>query len=414
MNDLTETSLNALHHYSHSGLKYFESCPLKFKFKYITKPSIELKESIEAFVGKRFHETMEFLYKNVHYTNVPSLEVLFDFFEQQWKKEWNNSIIILNNSLSKEDYFNYGKKCIANYYNKFKPFNDSITLALEKEVLFPLDSEGKITIKAVIDRLSKKDDVYQIHDYKTAGSLPDKKMLEEDRQLSLYALAIQNQYNDVNDVELLWHYVGFNETFVVKRNIQELERIRQETINLIEKIQREKSFPAKPSALCAYCEYKEICPEWSHILKVQQLPANKYLNEEGIKLANKYIELRTKKAEFNEKLDLELEELEDAIFLYAEKNNYTVIAGSDFNLKLWKGKNISLPPKGSPEFKEIEEELKKANLFNEFLSIDRFELSKKLSANALPSQLKEKIMKYSTENEVRRIYLKKIEEAFTD
>jgi len=397
-------------HFSHSGIQLFKACPLRFKFKYIVKPTIELKETIEAFVGKRFHETMQFLYNCIHYNKNPTLNDLIEFFSQQWQKNWNNSIVILTDSLSKEDYFNYGIKCIENYYNKHKPFNDSITLATEKEVLFKLD-EG-IMIKGIIDRLAKKEQgIYEIHDYKTTANLPSKEMIEEDLQLPLYALGVINEFDNVKEIHLIWHYVGFNEEFVIKRKPEDFEKIKLIVINLIKEIQKEKEFKAMPSALCAYCEFQELCPEWAHILSVQKLSVNKYLNEPGVKLANKYIELKNKKKEFNEKIDAELKELEDALFFFGEKNNYSVIAGSEFNLKLWKSKSFELPPKDSKEFQEITELLKKNGLLENFLTIDRFALIKMLSNDSMPTELKEKILKYAVEKEVRRIYFKQAQES---
>jgi len=48
--------------FSHSSLSTFEQCPARFKFIYldrIRKPF----EGIESFVGRRVHETLEFLYQ---------------------------------------------------------------------------------------------------------------------------------------------------------------------------------------------------------------------------------------------------------------------------------------------------------------------------------------------------------------
>ena len=35
-------------------------------------------------------------------------------------------------------------------------------------------------------------------------------MMDEDRQLALYQIGIQKMWNDVNRVELVWHYVAFD------------------------------------------------------------------------------------------------------------------------------------------------------------------------------------------------------------
>ncbi len=71
--------------YSHSRLSTFETCPLRYKFGYIDKIERE-KEGIEAFLGSRFHEAMEMLYKDLKF-KVYSLQELLEFYEMRWDKE---------------------------------------------------------------------------------------------------------------------------------------------------------------------------------------------------------------------------------------------------------------------------------------------------------------------------------------
>ena len=51
--------------YSHSMVSTYENCPHQFKLKYIEKPEIEKIDGIEAFLGKRVHETLEKLHKEL-------------------------------------------------------------------------------------------------------------------------------------------------------------------------------------------------------------------------------------------------------------------------------------------------------------------------------------------------------------
>jgi len=45
--------------YSHSKLRSYEQCPQKYKFQYIDKIKVEVKESIELFLGRRTHKTLK-------------------------------------------------------------------------------------------------------------------------------------------------------------------------------------------------------------------------------------------------------------------------------------------------------------------------------------------------------------------
>ncbi len=63
--------------YSHFRLSTFENCPLAFKLGYIDRIKRE-EEGVEAFVGSRFHETMEVLYKELKFKTC-TLKDLLDF-----------------------------------------------------------------------------------------------------------------------------------------------------------------------------------------------------------------------------------------------------------------------------------------------------------------------------------------------
>jgi putative RecB family exonuclease len=99
-----------------------------------------------------------------------------------------------------------------------------------------------------------------VHDYKTGGYLPPRSRLESDRQLALYQMGIEQSYSDVREVELVWHYLNFNRTIRLRRSADDQAALRRETIGLIEQIQGAREFPARPSTLCQWCEFREICP----------------------------------------------------------------------------------------------------------------------------------------------------------
>lgn len=58
------------------------------------------------------------------------------------------------------------------------------------------------------------------------------------------------------------------------------------------------TFQQKNSALCDWCAFKEICPVKSHAFKLKKLPANEYLNDDGVKLVSEYLKLTNEKKMF--------------------------------------------------------------------------------------------------------------------
>ena len=336
--------------YSHSRLETFQSCPLQFKFIYIDKIKRE-QEGIEAFVGSRFHETMEFLYKDL-VCKTHSLEELLEYYNTQWDKEYNDNIIITKKDRTAQDYRNIGKKCIEDYYTRYHPFNQSKVLGLERSIIIDLKGDEKYKLRGFIDRLAQAPDgSYEIHDYKTSGFLPEQKYLDKDRQLALYQIGIQNMWNDIENVKLIWHFVVFDKEIVSTRTPQQLEDLKKDTIALIDIIENTKEFLPKESGLCNWCVYPDLCPKQKHLYKTQSLPVNEYLNDEGVKLVNTYADFSVKKKELKNKideLDKELEKLKEAVIHYAEKESIEVIRGSNNKLRISDKEKITFPAKGSP------------------------------------------------------------------
>ncbi|MBD3247383.1 Dna2/Cas4 domain-containing protein [Candidatus Pacearchaeota archaeon] len=251
--------------YSHSKISTFEQCPYKFKLRYIDKIIPEVEKTIEAHLGSAVHNTLEWLYQKAKEADskkeIPTLDDLIIYYSDQWKKDFSQEILIVRDNMTSKDYFNKGVEFLVNYFKKHHPFDDG-TIELEKKIIFSLDSDGKYEIIGFIDRLAKNAQTgdFEIHDYKTANSLPSKEKIETDRQLALYALAIKDIHGYDNEVTLNWHYLAHNKKITSKRTNEELKELRKQTLQLIKKIESANEFPANKSALCGWCEYKSMCP----------------------------------------------------------------------------------------------------------------------------------------------------------
>ena len=309
--------------YSHSRLSCFEQCSLKFKFSYIDKVETEIEETVEAFLGSRVHETFEKLYKDFKFQKLNTLKELLEFYNKSWEENWNDAIVIVRKEYDPENYRKMGEKFIIDYYNRYKPFNQSTTIALETEKTVELDDNHNIHIR--IDRLSLADEkTYEIHDYKTSNKLPTQDDLDNDRQLAIYAYGIKKMYPDAEEIKLVWHFLAFDKEMTSTRKPEQLEALRKEILELIEKIEKEQKFPPTVSILCDWCEFQVICPEWKHKFETSTLEPNKYLKEEGVTLVNEYASAK----EESDKLSEKLEKIREALIIYAKKKGITSIFGS--------------------------------------------------------------------------------------
>lgn len=394
--------------FSHSRLKTFEQCQLKYKFKYIDQVESKIEQGIEAFLGELVHKALEKLYTDLKFQKQNSLEELLQHFNSEWKKNWNPGIIIVRKDYTQENYRKMGEQFISDYYNRHRPFQEGKVVGLETKVMIKLDPEGKYTLQGFIDRLmTTGDGKYEIHDYKTNSSLPYEEYLKEDRQLALYALAVLKNYQDAKDVKLIWHFLAFDKKLILEKSQEELEKLKKDTIDLIGKIKNTKTFEPKKSRLCDWCEFRPICPEWKHIYNTESLPQNEFLKEPGVVLVNNYVNLQEEKKKHCERIDTELEKIKEAMIKLCEKEGVLTLNGSDHTARIWMKDVIKFPGKADEGRKEVEMLLKESDLWNRFSELDTFLLAKIVEQKQLPPILTSQILQFAKKERVEKIYLKK-------
>jgi putative RecB family exonuclease len=134
-----------------------------------------------------------------------------------------------------------------------------------------LDPAGRYRITGVIDRLARATDgVYEVHDYKTSSSLPREEDLRRDRQLAFYQMSVSQRYPDAREIRLVWHFLVHGRRFESRRSEAEIAAQRQATRRLIDAIEAARDFPPRESALCRWCEYRDICPAQRHVVAAER------------------------------------------------------------------------------------------------------------------------------------------------
>ncbi len=395
--------------YSHSRLSCFEQCPYKYKLQYIDKVEPEVAQSIEAFLGSCVHEVLEKLYKDLQFEKKNSLEDLIKYLHEVWEKNWDNSIVIVKKEYKKDNYLKMAEKFITKYYDRYHPFTEGKTIALEDRILINLDSKGCYQLQGYIDRLVEAGaGFYEIHDYKTNSRLPLPKYIKSDRQLALYMIGVKNNYPDVKDVKLIWHFLAFDKEVDSTRSDEELDKLKKETIKLIDKIESEGRFVANTSFLCDWCEYRPVCKQWVHLYKIKEKSGSKYLSDSGVKLVNLYAELKEKKKKFVDALDAELEEVEEALFSFAEKEGLDVVFGSKNKIRIKETETVRFPSKNSKERIKLEKILKENGIWEEVDQLDTAALNKILSEKKIDERLVEEINKFIKMEKSKRVYMSKL------
>ncbi len=379
--------------YSISQIEKYEQCPLHYRFIYVDKLR-RYEEGIEAFLGSRFHEAMEWLYR-ARETRVVPLEELLDFYEKAWAEKWHGEIVIRKEGLTADDYRLMGRRFIEDYYRKHQPFEEGRVLGLERYIRFPLDDAGKYRFKGIVDRLMKAPDgAFEVHDYKTGSNLPEQKELDEDRQLALYQIGVQRLWPDAETVRLVWHFVAFDMEMRSSRTPEELERLKGDLAGLVDKIEAETEYAPHETALCGWCPYWDLCPVKKHLVKIGGMETDKWKDEPGVVIVDAYAERWRRKQgldEEREKVEIELAALREAAIAYAEKEGVQVIAGTDARLRVTGKERVVSPAKGTAEREALEGELRALGVWDEVAALDPYALERAVSEGKWSGEVLERV-----------------------
>jgi putative RecB family exonuclease len=374
---------NAMPVYSHTQLSTFQQCPLRYRFLYVDRLRKPEETSAEAFVGSRVHETLQKLYEDLKYGKLNTLEGLLAYYRDQWLRNLGIGFRIVREGITGDHYQEYGRRCIQNYYGRHHPFDQSVTLKTEFHLLFALDSEGRYKMQGYIDRLAKRPDgVYEIHDYKTSANLPSQSQVDADRQLALYQIGLASRWNDVERVELIWHYVSFDSTLVSYRSPEQLEQLSRETAVLIDEIEHCQSFPPVKSALCEWCEYRPECPVWKHVIAVQAATPEEIEADEGAQLANEYGRIKLEM----DALAGRLEEIRNRILEYARQHAVSTLQGNGLQVSVKSREQFSLPGRDEEEWLELEEYVKSEKRWEEVSDLSTKKLEQVLGCKNWPQE----------------------------
>jgi putative RecB family exonuclease len=384
--------------YSNSQLSTFEQCALQYKFNYVDGIK-RYEEGIEAYLGQRFHDAMEWLYGEKAF-RTPALEEVLEYYDKDWINRWHLEIKINKAGRTADEYRLMGRRFVADYYERHHPFDEGRVLGLERYIRFPLDDAGRYRLKGIIDRLMlAPDGVFEVHDYKTGSKLPDQRELDRDRQLALYQIGVEALWPEAREkgVRLVWHEVAFGVEMRSTRPPEALEKLKTEVAALIDRIEAETEFPLHESALCGWCAYWDLCPAKKHLAKVEALPGDEWKDEPGVVIVDAYAERWNRKKGLEGELEAvkgEMERLRDAAIAFAEKEGVQVIAGTESRLRVTGKDRLVSPNKGTGEREALEKELRARGIWDEVAELDTSALDKAIAAGKWSAEVLEAIKAY--------------------
>lgn len=351
--------------FSPSKLSTYRECPQKYKFRYIDGLKRQ-GQTVEQFLGTCVHKAFETLYEGKQKGKLLPESEAVALFEAEFNLGFAGLLPGHDGKPPvREDWLVVGRTCIHNYYRQYEPFDQDRTVAVEKRIGFKFEvDEREYRLEGFIDRLaiSNADEAFEIHDYKTAKNLPNQEHADEDMQLALYEIAVRTEWPDTKQVRLVWHYVRHGKSLTSHRSSERLEELRREVAQTVASIKRDTEFKPVESTLCAWCEYKALCPVFSHGENLLKLPPELRSSDEGRQAVDAYFELDERKRALRadiKALEHEQEKLEAQLLEFAKRGGFKTISGSHADAAVVEKDAVKFPTKtGEPaKFAALEAEL---------------------------------------------------------
>ncbi|MGI6595503.1 MAG: PD-(D/E)XK nuclease family protein [Elusimicrobia bacterium] len=371
--------------YSNSRVSTYDNCPYQYKLKYVDKVEAPTPTTIEMFLGDIVHRVMEKLYKDLQYQKTNTKEELLAFYQDLWKKEYSEDILIVKKEYSAENYKKMGEKFISDYYETYHPFDDVNIIGLETKDKLLLPDGNYWSVR--IDKLGvDAENNYYVCDYKTNSRMIFQEQADADRQLAMYSVWVRDKFKDAKKIFLKWHMLAFNKEVISERTDEQLEQLQQDVVAKIKEIEQataDNKFPCNIDGLCNYCVYREICPSFSHLVQLEEKPPQEYKDDDGLKMVDEYAYLAKSIAE----LDKKKEELRQALIEYARQKKIDNVFGTSDKVSIKEEEKIVMP-----EDREVFIKILKDNgLYEKFSQLSYSAINSAYKNKKLPPELAEKL-----------------------
>lgn len=246
------SKVTPINYLSYSMIQTFNTCPLHYKLKYMLK--IPTPQTAAQSFGTSVHAVLRDFYAS--YINENKIKI--DEVDELFKKDWINEGF--NSKEHEKRVFDKAKRMVKDYLRK--NFNKkNLPLALEYPFSFNIKN---LKVAGRIDRIDGIDEnKIEIIDYKTGENITKEKDLQDNLQLSIYALGASEVKDkilgkDPSDVLLSLLFLDKNIRLTTTRTKEQLEEEKEEILKKAEEMSK-SDFACNKSIYCKNCEYKMLC-----------------------------------------------------------------------------------------------------------------------------------------------------------
>ncbi|HCT86123.1 MAG TPA: hypothetical protein DF296_13110 [Candidatus Margulisbacteria bacterium] len=243
---------------SFSQISIYDTCPLKYKYRYIDKIPV-----FDEFDNYSMHFQGDELGLDAMYLG-DILHKLIQLYHYRKRKDLHVDEIFLADKLKKailhkkkpDSLILKGKEILDNYLRS--PLAARNTMEEEKPfTIWFANKEFDVMLKGKIDRIDTLDDHIQIIDYKTNVRIEKDKFR---KQLAIYKIALQELYAPEKIIKTSLYFLRSSKEIDLNYSDNELDAVKREILSTASNIYQNK-FSKSPKAYCKVCEFSMFCPD---------------------------------------------------------------------------------------------------------------------------------------------------------
>jgi DNA helicase-2/ATP-dependent DNA helicase PcrA len=241
---------------SASAIECYCKCPMQYLFQNMW--SIRGGPRATMTFGSVMHTTIKEFAGGMAKNGKFPFEDVMSVYDREWYS------LGFPDDYQEEEYRKAGREQLQNFHTSYMAAPPDL---LHQEKSFELHLDHDVIVKGRMDqvnRLGSKE--VEIVDYKT-GKPKDSKKAKDSLQLSVYALAAE-EVLELNPERLVFYNLTTNEAIATERDAKALAKTKQTIYEVAGQI-RASEFPAKPSFLCVYCDYRPLCPAHEQLISIQ-------------------------------------------------------------------------------------------------------------------------------------------------
>ena len=231
---------------SASDIETYRSCPLRYKFARVLR--IPTEQTLHQRFGIAVHQVLE----RFHDGGEQTLARINELLDSGWRRAG------FGDSETERVLYEKARAALSSYHARLRE-QDSQPVWFERSFSFRL---GPHHLRGRVDRVDRLDGAegveYELIDYKTSRP-KSAEQLEDDVQLSLYALAAREDWQ-LPSSRQAYYYVLDDVKVPVPASEHAVAAVSEIVIDVGAGILAQEFEPTPSHAACSICDYRIVCP----------------------------------------------------------------------------------------------------------------------------------------------------------